>query len=186
MKYTDDQILECIKDVKKIDKGFRMLMDNYQSKLYHHIRILVGDHEDANDVLQNAFIKAFRNIDKFEERSSLFTWLFKIATNESMSYIENQKKRQRIIESIENHENDKYVSGNANLTADFIRAALDKAIDELPHQQKTIFSLRYFEEMSYNDISGILGVTNGSLKASYHHAVKKIENYLKYLSANEI
>ncbi len=185
MKYTDDQILEFIKDGKTIDKGFRILMDNYQAKLYHHIRTLVGDHEDADDVLQNTFIKAYRNIDKFEERSSLFTWLFKIATNESLTCIGSNKKKQ-ITDNIENHENIQYVSGFANLTGDFIRSALDKAINELPQQQRTIFSLRYFEEMSYNDMSGILGVTNGALKASYHHAVKKIENYLRIISANEI
>ena len=186
MKYTDDQILELMKDGKTVNIGFKMLMDNYQSKLYHHIRTLVGKHEDADDVLQNTFIKAFRNIDKFEERSSLFTWLFKIATNESITYIENHKKKQWIVDSIESHENIQDVSGNSNLTGDFIRSILDKAINELPQQQKIIFSLRYFEEMSYNDMSGVLGVTNGALKASYHHAVKKIENYLRIISANEI
>ena len=186
MKYTDDQILELMKDGKTVNIGFKILMDNYQSKLYHHIRTLVGKHEDADDVLQNTFIKAFRNIDKFEERSSLFTWLFKIATNESITHIGNHKKKQWILIILKAMKIIQDISGNSNLTGDFIRSTLDKAINELPQQQKTIFSLRYFEEMSYNDMSGILGVTNGALKASYHHAVKKIENYLRIISANEI
>ena len=186
MKYTDEQILDSVKNKKTMNKAFKMLMDTYQSRLYHHIRTIVACHQDADDVLQNTFIKIFRNIDKFEGRSSLFTWLFKIATNEAITYIESGNKKHRLVEDLDNHHYIEDVSGKVNLSGDFIRSALEKAINELPNQQKTVFSLRYFEEKSYNDISNILGVSNGALKASYHHAVKKIENYIKQISINEI
>ncbi|MGE5355601.1 MAG: RNA polymerase sigma factor [Deltaproteobacteria bacterium] len=182
MEQNEDTILKLIRSERSVEKGFRMLMNLYQSRLYNLIRSIVGDHDDADDVLQNTFIKAYRNINSFEERSALSTWLFRIATNESLTYIQSNKKK-KVVESLEAGRHDIFYE-SVDISGEFIQTAIDRAIEELPHQQKAIFSLRYYEEMNYNDMSSILDVSVGALKASYHHAVKKIENHIKLISEN--
>lgn len=140
---------------------------------------MVTTHEDADDVVQNTFIKVFKNLDKFKGNSKLYTWIYRIATNESLTFLKNRKRRHS--ESIDDTE---YTIEN-NLVADEYFDAnnaqliLQKAIIALPEKQKAVFNLRYYEEMPYNDISEILETSVGALKASYHHAVKKIEEFIK-------
>ena len=177
LKLTDEQLLELI----QLDKegGFRSLMHQYQEQTYWHIRRMVTTHEDADDVVQNTFIKVFKNLDKFKGNSKLFTWIYRIATNESITFLKSRKKRHS--ESIDEPENaienslvaDEYFDGNN------AQVILQKAIIALPEKQKAVFNLRYFEEMPYSDMSEVLGTSVGALKASYHHAVKKIEQFIK-------
>lgn len=187
MKHSDEEILELIRNKNTVNKGFRLLMDAYQEKLYHHIRFLTGNHEDSDDVLQNTFVKAYRHIDRFEERSALYTWLFRIATNEAIQFIESRKKRDKLSDNLLKQDTSVMsvtIAGETDGQA--VKAALETAVSFLPPQQKTVFSLRYFEELSYDDIAEITGVSNGALKATYHHAVKKIENYIRQIAENEI
>lgn len=177
LKLTDVQLLELIQLDK--ESGFRSLMHQYQEQTYWHIRRMVTTHEDADDVVQNTFIKVFRNLDKFKGDAKLYTWIYRIATNESLTYLKNRKKRysESIDDSESNIENnlvaDAYFDGNS------IQILLQKAIIALPDKQKAVFNLRYYEEMPYNDMSEIMETSVGALKASYHHAVKKIEQFIK-------
>ncbi len=154
-------------------------MEKYQERLYWHIRRLVHEHEDANDVIQDCFIKVYRNIDKFERKSKLYTWLYRIATNEAITFL--KKKQRRSADSIDEDEGglanrlraDTYFDGEET------QVRLLRALDELPEKQRLVFNMRYFEEMSYKDIAEVLNTSVGALKASYHHAVKKIEAFFK-------
>ncbi len=180
-KQLEDQaILDWIGKPETLEKGFKALVDKYQQKLYWHIRRMVMSHDDADDILQNTFIKVYRNIDQFEQKSSLYTWLYRIATNESLTFIERSKKFQYdFVEdqdehpAISNLKADPYFDGNE------IQLRLQEALTRLPERQKQVFLLRYNDEMSYKDMSEVLQTSEGALKASYHHAVKKIEEYFK-------
>lgn len=132
-------------------------------------------HEDADDVTQNTFIKAFRNIHKFQSNSTLFTWLYRIATNESLNFLE--KKKRRFFLPIEDHQDamENHLSSSPLITGEFIELKLQKALLKLPDKQRLVFNLRYFEDLPYEEISRITGTSVGALKASYHHAAKKIE-----------
>ncbi len=172
---TDEIIITMIKEESTMEAGFRALVKAYKERLYWHIRRMVHTHENAEDVLQNTFVKVYRNLDGFEERSKLYTWIYRIATNESINFL---KKRKLTIDGeLSQVENilvaDPYFDGNE------IQLALKSAIETLPERQKAVFNLRYYESMPYRDISKMLLVTEGALKANFHHAVKKIEAYLK-------
>ena len=176
---SDEKILDLLAEGDTLEAGFRFLVSKYQEKLYWHIRRIVIDHHDTDDVLQNTFLKVYRYIDKFERKSKLYTWLYRIASNESITHI-NKKNKKRTIGiddeevSIGNKlEADPYFDGNE------IQMKLVSAINTLPDKQKQVFNFRYYEEMTYADISGILGTSIGGLKASYHIAAKKIEAHLK-------
>lgn len=154
-------------------------MADYKERLYWHIRNIVKSHDDADDVLQNTFIKIYRYIDKFKGDSKLYTWMYRIATNEALTFLSKQAKRKSITDEelqtslIENLESDVYFEG------DEIAKKLQEAIATLPEKQRLVFNMRYFEELKYADISEITETSEGSLKASYHLASKKIEEYLK-------
>ncbi len=160
------------------EKAFTAIIKKYQEKLYWHIRRMVIDHEDANDVLQNMFIKVWNGLENFREDSQLYTWLYRIATNESLSFLEQQKKRSSV--SMDQEENglanqlqaDKHFDGNK------LEWKLQMAIQKLPEKQRVVFNLRYFDEMPYEEMSRVLDTSEGALKASYHHAVKKIEDFI--------
>lgn len=158
--------------------AFDRLVRMYQRMLYFHIRRIVIDHEDADDVLQNTLLKAWRNIDRFRAESAIKTWLYRIATNESLTFL-NQKKR-RSFQGIEDLENDlrHSLSSGKYIDGDEVQMKLQRAILTLPERQRLVFNMRYFEELSYAEMSEILSVTTGALKASYHHAVKKVEKSL--------
>lgn len=176
-KLTDKQLLELIELNK--ESGFRSLMHQYQEQTYWHIRRMVTTHEDADDVVQNTFIKVFKNLDKFKGDSKLYTWIYRIATNESLTYLKKRKKRfsESIDESENNIENN--LVADTYFDGDSVQVLLQKAIIGLPDKQKAVFNLRYYEEMPYSDMSEILETSVGALKASYHHAVKKIEEFIK-------
>ena len=160
------------------EAAFRELLQLYKERLYWHVRKIVISHNDADDVLQNTFIKVYRSIDKFKGESQLFSWLYRIATNESITHINKNAKRLQITN--EEHQN----RAINNLTADVyfegddIQLKLQKAIAMLPQKQQMVFNMRYFDNIKYKDMSEILETSEGALKASYHIAVKKIENFL--------
>lgn len=172
-------LIEELKNVLTKEKAFRELISQYKERLYWHIRKIVISHDDADDVLQNTFIKIFKNIDKFNQESKLFSWMYRIATNESITFINKRAKDRNIdISEVQNElastlESDVYFSG------DEIQIILQKAVATLPQKQQLVFNMKYFDDLKYSEISEILETSVGALKASYFHAVKKIENYIK-------
>jgi len=176
----DEKVLvKQLQDKKTQNKAFKELIDLYKERLYWHIRKMVISHDDTDDVLQNTFIKIFRNIGSFKGNSKLYSWIYRIATNEAITHINKKAIMQRIDSDeirqrmVENLEADVYFEG------DEIQLKLQKALVRLPQKQQLVFNMRYFDEMKYEDISDILETSVGGLKASYHHARKKIETYLK-------
>jgi len=174
----DKELLFQFKNERTKEAAYTRIIKKYQEKLYWHIRRMVVEHEDANDVLQNMFIKVWKNLDNFREDSQLYTWLYRIATNESLTFLEQQKKRTATSLS----GNEDYLSNKLVADKDFdgnkLEWKLQLAIQQLPEKQKAVFNLRYFEEMPYEEMSRVLETSEGALKASYHHAVKKIEDYI--------
>ena len=179
MSLSDLTILNMIKDPNQREKGCRALVETYQRRVYSIIRKMVIIHEDADDITQNTFIKAFKNLENFQSNSSLFTWLYRIATNESLNFIE--KKKRRYFFPIEDHQEimKNYIDESYYIDGDEIEKQLQKSLLKLPDKQRLVFNLKYFEDLSYDEISRITETSVGALKASYHHAVKKIENELK-------
>lgn len=176
---SEQELITLLQQESTREKGFRILVLQYQERLYWHIRRIVKTHEDANDVTQNVFIKIYRNINKFKGDSKLYTWLYRIATNESLTFV---KKQQR--QSTEAFDNPEFnfserLTAEVHVESSDIQKALQKAIDQLPEKQRLVFTMRYFDDMSYQAISDILGTSQGGLKASYHHAAKKIEAFIK-------
>jgi RNA polymerase sigma factor (sigma-70 family) len=174
---SDNEIMRCIKDPALCEKGFNMLVSKYSQQIYWHIRRIVFDHEDANDITQNVFIKIWKNIHSFRNEAKLYTWIYRISTNEAISFIkQNNKHKNASIndfeEMIGGSADDNYFSG------DEIQQKLQKAVQSLPKKQRLVFLMKYYQELPYEEISKILNTSTGSLKASYHHAVKKIENFL--------
>lgn len=179
MEKDDRKLITDLKDENKRDLAFHELVNKYQERLYWHIRKIVLNHEDANDILQNTFIKVWKGIGNFREESSLYTWLYRIATNESLTLI-NSNKRKSFVSMNETSEfmlnnlmSDPYFEGNE------IQLKLQQAILELPEKQRLVFNMKYFDEIKYDEMSKILDTSVGALKASYHHASKKIEEYIK-------
>ncbi|SFW26342.1 RNA polymerase sigma-70 factor, ECF subfamily [Sinomicrobium oceani] len=175
---SDEILVRRLKAPATREQAFRELVSQYKERLYWHIRRTVIDHEDTDDVLQNTFIKIYRNIDKFKEESSLFSWMYRIAINESITFLNAKAKRKgldngELQESlVANLHADTYFSG------DDVQLKLQQAIATLPEKQKLVFNMKYFEGITYEEMSGILDTSVGALKASYHHAVKKIEHFL--------
>ena len=154
------------------------MMDAYQSRLYWHIRRMIVDHDLAQDVLQETFIKAYQNFDKFKEDSLLYTWLYRIATNESLQQLNKLKKMQKSDEEAEYHLQN-LVADNAEKDSDEIQVLLQKAIQSLPEKQKLVFTMRYYDDLPYEELSKILEMSVGTLKTNYHYAKQKIEEYIK-------
>lgn len=176
-EYDDKELLALFKDVEKRNYAFNLIVRKYQEKLYWHIRKIVIKHEDSNDILQNTFIKVWKGLDGFREDSKLYTWLYRIATNESLTFLKQQKTKYLLpIVDYENTLKETLVS-DVYFNGDEIQLNLQKAILGLPEKQRIVFNLKYFDEMKYDDMSKVLETSVGALKASYHHAVKKIEKY---------
>ena len=178
MKVNDQELLDRIRSPFTKELGFRQLIETYQKPVYQVIRRMVLIHEDADDLTQNTFIKAYKALDRFEGNSSLFTWLYRIATNESLTFLE--KKKKRFFFSLDDHQEklESYIDSSATLSGDEIQVKLQKCLLKLPDKQRLVFHLKYEEDLSYEEISKITGTSIGALKASYHHAVKKIEQEL--------
>ena len=176
---TDQEILKVLKNSETRDKGFTILMDKYKEQIYWHIRRLVVEHEDANDVMQNVFIKVWNGLENFKENSQLYTWLYRIATNESLTFLEQQKRKRAdySISDVESHLENK-IKADKHFDANKWEWKLQLAIQQLPEKQRIVFTLRYYDEMPYEEMSRVLETSEGGLKASYHHAAKKIEEIL--------
>ena len=175
----DNEIIELFGQSNQKEKAFNTLVNLYKERLYWHIRKMVIDHDDTDDILQNVFVKVWKSLDSFREESSLFTWLYRIATNECITFLNKKRKRFFIpIHDVESELIAKLDTQNVE-TGDEMELKLQKAILKLPQKQRIVFNMKYFEEMKYEEMSEILGTSVGALKASYHHAVKKIEQYVQ-------
>ena len=179
MDLNEKELIVKLKSEAGRDQAFQLLVKTYQQRLYWHIRKIVINHDDADDILQNVYLKVWKNIENFREDSSLFTWLFRIATNESLSHLQKQRRQSRISGNeisdylSETLESDVYFEG------DEIQKKFQLALLQLPNKQRIVFNMKYFDEMKYEEIAAVLRTSVGALKASYHFAVKKIEEFLK-------
>ena len=174
----DSLIIAKFADEKTREEAFRLLLKKYQQKIYWHVRRMVIDHDDADDVVQDIFIKVWRNLEKFREDSQLYTWLYRIATNECITFLNKKKQKQSV--SLDD-ESSAYLADSladgSYFNGDKAQMKLQQALLILPDKQRLVFNMKYFEDMKYEEISDVLGTSVGALKASYHLAVKKIENF---------
>ena len=179
MSISEEELLKQFSNPGKRTVAFSMLVRTYQERLYWHIRKMVLSHEDSNDVLQNTFMKAWNGLDGFRGESQFSTWLYRIATNETLTFLAN--KRMRNANSLDDVEDslilnlraDSYFNGTE------IQIRLQEAIQTLPEKQRLVFNMKYFDDITYDEMEKILGTSVGALKASYHHAVKKIEKFFE-------
>jgi RNA polymerase sigma factor (sigma-70 family) len=174
----DKDLLEKIRQPETRNYGFNMLVRAYQRRVYAHVRKMVIDHDDADDVTQDVFIKIHRYIESFREDSQLFTWIYRIATNECLSFLQRKKRRFFLpIGDVESELSTKLES-TPGLNGDEIQLKLQKALLKLPDKQRLVFNMKYYEDLTYEQMSEITNTSVGALKASYHHAVKKIEEFV--------
>lgn len=177
--YNEREVIALLQDKDTLRKGFEMIVNEYSEQLYWQIRRLVLSHEDTNDLLQNTFIKAWINISYFRGDAKLSTWLYRIALNETLTFLNKQRASTHIpiddpeVSVVQKLESDPYFSG------DQAQLLLQKALLTLPEKQRMVFNLKYYQEMKYEEMSDIFGTSVGALKASYHHAVKKIEKFIE-------
>ncbi len=178
MKTENQQLVQNLKQESTRESAFEQLVRIYRERLYWHIRKILISHEDTDDVLQNTFVKVWRSIDGFREESSLYTWLYRIATNEAITFLNSKKRRAMLPMNdvsdylMENLATDPYFDGNE------LQMKLQQAVLRLPEKQRLVFNMKYFDEMKYDDMAKILNTSVGALKASYHHAVKKVEEFI--------
>jgi RNA polymerase sigma-70 factor (ECF subfamily) len=174
----DKELLSKIRDPESRNYGFNMLVRTYQQRVYWHVRKMVIDHDDADDLTQEVFIKVHKNIDSFRADSQLFTWIYRIATNECLNFLSRKKRRFFLpIEDVAEQLTGRLDSGEL-ISGEEIQLKLQKALLKLPDKQRLVFNMRYYEEIPYEEMAEITGTSVGALKASYHHAVKKIEEFL--------
>ncbi len=175
---SDAELLIQFRDPSSRERAYTTIIKKYQEKLYWHVRRMVVQHEDTNDVLQNVFIRVWKGLENFREDSQLYTWLYRVATNECLTYLEQQKKRASVSLSDADTGMENKIRADTNFDAKKLEWKLQLAINQLPERQRLVFNLRYYDEMPYEEMSRILETSEGSLKASYHHAVKKVEDYI--------
>ena len=177
-KYTEKEIILKLQEPDQQREAFEWIVNTYKEQLYYQIRRMVLSHEDADDLLQNTFIKAWNNLEYFRGEAKLSTWLYRIALNECLNFLNKQRAASTVslddpeADALQKLESDPYFSG------DKAEMALQKALLALPEKQRMVFNLKYYQEMKYEEMSDIFGTSVGALKASYHHAVKKIEKFL--------
>ncbi|MFN5319695.1 MAG: RNA polymerase sigma factor [Bacteroidia bacterium] len=179
-EFSDKEFLELFSQENTRHYAFNLLVRQYQERIYWHIRKMVIRHDDADDLVQNVFIKAYAHLSKFREESKIYTWLYRIATNECITFLNQKKKRFFIPIGDVGPSLSKALESDAYFNGDALQLKLQRAILSLPEKQRLVFNMKYFDQMKYEDMSEILGTSVGALKASYHHAVKKIEEYLKH------
>ncbi len=179
-EYSDKELLTLFRNKDNKSYAFNFIVKKYQKRLYWHIRKIVINHEDTDDILQNTFIKVWKGLENFKQAAQLYTWLYRIATNEALSFLKQKRTKYFFIpiddvekQLINTLKSDEYFNG------DEIQLKLQKAILTLPKKQRIVFNMKYFDEIKYNKMAEILQTSVGALKASYHQAVKKIEKYLK-------
>ena len=171
----DQDILEGFGTTEGRNMAFNLLVDRYKQRLYWHIRRMVINHDDADDVLQNTFIKAYKGLKDFRQESQLYTWLYRIATNESLTFLKKKRTKFFVPMVDVEYQLSQDLHADAMISGNTIQLKLQKAILKLPEKQRLVFNMKYYDEMKYEDMSSILGTSVGALKASYHHAVKKIK-----------
>ncbi len=178
MHLEDKELLGLFRESSTKEIAFTAIIKKFQEKLYWHIRKMVISHDDTNDMLQNVFIKVWRGLDNFREDSQLYTWLYRVATNECLTFLEQKKKKATI--SLGDDENglSNTIKADKNFDANRLEWKLQLAIQKLPERQRLVFNLRYYDDMPYEQMSKMLETSEGALKASYHHAAKKIEQYI--------
>jgi RNA polymerase sigma-70 factor (ECF subfamily) len=174
----DSELLNKIRNPETLNYGFNLLVHTYQQKIYWHIRKMVIDHDDADDLTQEVFIKIHKSILSFREDSQLYTWIYRIATNECLSFLQRKKRRFFLPLGDVTKELSNKLDSGSHVTGDDIQLNLQKALLKLPDKQRLVFNMKYFDDMPYEKISEITKTSVGALKASYHHAVKKIEDFL--------
>ena len=174
----DHDLLGKIRNPDTRNYGFNLLVREYQQRVYWHARKMVIDHDDADDLTQEIFLKIYNAIDKFREDSQLFTWIYRIATNECLSFL--NRKRRRLLMPIGDItlELENKIDHSPDISGDEIQKKLQKAIVQLPDKQRLVFNMKYFDDMSYEEMAKVTNTSIGALKASFHHAVKKIEEFL--------
>ncbi|MBC6490926.1 RNA polymerase subunit sigma [Flavihumibacter stibioxidans] len=174
----DSELLVLFREPASREKAYTAIVKKYQERLYWHIRRMVVGHDDANDVLQNVFIRVWNSLENFREDSKLYTWLYRVATNECLTFLEQQKRKASVPLGDVEEGLSNQVRADKDFDAGKIEWKLQLAIQRLPEKQRLVFNLRYYDEMPYEEMSRVLETSEGALKASYHHAVKKIEDYL--------
>jgi len=175
---VEQELLIKLRDPETRNYGFNLLVRDYQERVYWHIRKMVIDHDEADDIVQDTFIKVWKNLDKFREDSSLYTWIYKIATNECLNFLSKKKRRFFLPLNDVSKELSTKIDSGSHIGGDEIQMKLQKALIKLPDKQRMVFNMKYFDEMKFEQISEITGTSVGALKASYHHAVKKVEVFL--------
>ncbi|MXV50840.1 sigma-70 family RNA polymerase sigma factor [Pedobacter sp. HMF7647] len=178
MQVSDSEILEKFANERTRNEAFNLLLKKYQQKIYWHVRRLVIDHDDADDLVQDVFIKVWKSLGNFRSDSQLYTWLYRIATNECITFLNKKKQKNNIsLDEVSYELADSLIEGQY-FNGDKAQLKLQQAILKLPEKQRLVFNMKYFDDLKYDEISEILGTSVGGLKASFHLAVKKIEQYL--------
>ncbi|MBB1149435.1 MULTISPECIES: RNA polymerase sigma factor [unclassified Myroides] len=175
----EEQFVQQLQHANTKEAAFRDLVTQNKARLYYHIRSLVLDHDDTDDILQETFIKAFQNIESFKGNSKLSSWLYRIATNQALDFLKQKSRLNKITSEEYNQQKVDELEADPYFNGDQATALLHQAIASLPEKQQLVFKMRYFQELDYNQMSEILDTSVGALKASYHHAVKKIELFLQ-------
>lgn len=179
MQVEDSEIIEKFSRENTRNEAFNLLLTKYQKKIYWHIRRLVIDHDDADDLVQDVFIKIWKNLANFRSDSQLFTWIYRIATNESITFLNRKKLRNSVsLNDVNGMDLAETLADSPYFDGDKAQMKLQKAILSLPEKQRLVFNMKYFDDLKYEEISEILGTSVGALKASFHIAVKKIEQIL--------
>ncbi|OJU76550.1 MAG: RNA polymerase subunit sigma [Bacteroidetes bacterium 47-18] len=177
--WEDKDLIDAFRQPQSRERAFTEIVRKYQERIYWHIRRLVVSHEDTHDVMQNVFIKMWSYLDNFREESNLYTWIYRIATNETITFIEKEKKRKSVSLSDGDTGLENKLYAEKGFDANKLEWKLQQAIQRLPEKQRIVFTLRYYDEMPYDEMADVLETSAGALKASYHHAVKKVEEFLK-------
>lgn len=174
----EELIIQKIREDETRNYGFNLLVREYQERIYWHVRKMVIDHDDTDDLVQEIFVKVWHNLGRFREDSKLYTWIYRIATNECLNFLRKKKRRFFIpIHDLEGELTEKLTS-SLEPTGDEVQLRLQKALLKLPDKQRMVFNMKYFDDMKFKDIAEITGTSVGALKANYHHAVKKIEDFI--------
>jgi len=176
---AEETLVKELKEEATQAKAFELLVDTYKQRLYWHIRRIVLDHDDSDDVLQNTFIKVYRNIESFKGESKLYSWMYRIATNEALQFLKAKSRKLGVSASDMQEQLANKLKADVYFDGNEIQLRLQQALARLPEKQKLVFNMKYFDGLKYEEMSGILDTSVGALKASYHLAVKKIESFLK-------
>ncbi|GAA4383112.1 RNA polymerase sigma factor [Hymenobacter koreensis] len=174
----DQEILALFGDPSSRNLAFNQLVRKYQSKVYWHVRKMVVDHDDADDLVQEVFIKVWKHLENFRQDASLYTWIYRIATNECLNFLQSKRRKFFLPINDVSAELAEKLEADENLAGDAVELKLQQAILRLPDKQRLVFNLRYYDEMPYEQMAEVTGTSVGALKASYHHAAKKIEQYV--------